>query len=138
MLLSTANCQLPTANCRLPNWGADGPVGAARVPTIVLSHSVPSEIPAGSVYTFVDSAEAAYEKAQQAAGDRAIGISGAIAAQALIQRGLIDEIIVHIVPVLFGSGVRFFESAGGAQVPLEILEVINTPEVVHLRYRVVK
>src|SRR3970040_1768057 len=47
-----------TYNLSILNWGADGPTGAARVPTVVVSHGVPQDIPDGGVYTFVDSVEA--------------------------------------------------------------------------------
>ena len=119
-------------------WGADGPLYKERVPVFVLSHSVPADVPEGSAYTFVDSPEAAYEAARQAAGDKDIGVQGPTTAQQLIQRGLVDELFIHVVPVLFGSGVRLFEQTGGQQVPLEKLDVIETAEAVHLHYRVVK
>ena len=127
-----------TYDLSIPYWGADGPVGPARVPTIVLSHSVPNDIPPDSVYTFVDSPEAAFEKAQQVAGDKAIGVSGPITAGQLIQRGFIDEVLIHVVPVLFGSGTRLFECPDGERISLEPIEVIETPEVIHMRFRVVK
>ena len=59
-----------TYNVSIPNWGADGPTG--RVPTIVVSHSVPRDIPDGGVYIFVDSVEAAHEEAKKAAGNKDI------------------------------------------------------------------
>jgi dihydrofolate reductase len=127
-----------TYDLSIQYWGADGPVGPARTPVFVLSHSVPPEIPANSVYTFVDSVDAAYEKAQQAAGDRDIGVVGPTTAQQFIARGLVDELFIHIVPVLFGDGVRLFEQPGGQSVALEALEVIHTADATHLRYRVVK
>jgi len=127
-----------TYDLSIQYWGADGPIQAARVPVIVLSHSVPTDVPAGGVYTFVDSVEAAFEKAKQAAGDKDIGVQGPNVAQQLINLGLVDEISIHLVPVLFGSGVRLFESAGGAHIPLETVEVIKTAEAIHLRLRVVK
>src|SRR5262245_11068829 len=58
-----------TYDLSIQYWGADGPIYTARVPVLVLSHSVPDDVPANSVYTFVDSVEAAFEKAKQAAGD---------------------------------------------------------------------
>lgn len=127
-----------TYNLSIPHWGADGPIGAARVPVIVVSHSVPEDIPAGGVYTFVDSIEAAYEKAQAAAGDKDIGVQGPNTARQFITRGLVDEISIHVVPVLFGSGIRLYEHLGGEHIPLETIEVIETAEAVHLLYRVVK
>ena len=120
------------------NWGADGPTGAARIPTVVVSHSVPQVIPEGGVYTFVDSVEAALEAAKQLAGDKDIYITGADVAQQFIKRGLIDEISIHLVPVLFGSGTRLFEHLNSEHISLEIIEVIQTAEVIHMRFRVMK
>jgi dihydrofolate reductase len=127
-----------TYDLSIQYWGADGPIQATRVPVIVLSHSVPNDVPAGGVYTFVESVETAFEKAKQAAGDKDIGVQGPSVAQQLIKLGLVDEVSIHLVPVLFGSGVRLFKSEGGAHVALETVEVIKTAEVVHLRFRVVK
>lgn len=122
----------------LTDWGADGPVPSTRVPTIIVSHTVPDDIPTGGVYTFVDSIEAAFERAQQVAGDKDIGVSSANVPQQLIEHGFVDEIFIHLVPVLFGSGVRLVENLVGGHVQLEIMEVIETKEVVHLRFRVIK
>lgn len=127
-----------TFDLSIPYWGADGPIGSARIPTIVLSHTVPSEVPEGSVYIFADNVDAAFEQAKKAAGDKDIGVSGANAPQQLISHGHVDEILIHVVPVLFGSGVRLFEQVGGEHVQLEIIEVIDTKEVTHLRYRILK
>jgi dihydrofolate reductase len=127
-----------TYNVSIPNWGADGPTGAARVPTIVLSHSVPKDTPDGCVYIFVDSVEAAHEEAKKAAGNKDIVVQGANTAQQLITLGLIDEISIHLVPMLFGSGIRLFERQGSEHIPLETTDVIETKEAIHLRFRVVK
>ncbi|MCI0711042.1 MAG: dihydrofolate reductase family protein [Chloroflexi bacterium] len=127
-----------TYDLSIPYWGADGPTGSARIPTVVVSHSVPGDIPGGSVYIFADSIESAFEKAKQAAGDKDIGVAGANTAQQLITLGFIDEILVHVVPVMFGSGVRFFEQPDGEHVSLETIEVIETKEIIHLRFRVIK
>jgi dihydrofolate reductase len=127
-----------TYDLSIPYWGADGPIPSARVPVAVLSHSVPKDVPAGGVYTFVDSVEAALEKAKQAAGDKNIGVQGPNTAQQFIKRGLIDEISIHLVPVLFGSGTRLVEDLGGEQVQLETIEVIETKEAIHLRFRVIR
>ena len=127
-----------TYDLSIQYWGADGPIQATRVPVIVLSHSVPDDVPAGGVYTFVDSVEGAFEKAKQAAGDKDIGVQGPTTAQQFIKRGLVDEISIHLIPVLFGSGVRMFESPGSEHVSLEPIDVIKTAEAIHLRFRVVK
>jgi dihydrofolate reductase len=127
-----------TYDLSIPYWGADGPVGAARVPTIVVSHSVPQDIPEGSVYSFVNGVEAAFEKAKALAGDKAVSIAGANIGQQFLQRGLIDELWLHVVPVLFGSGTPLFGDLDSKHVSLETIEVIETKEVIHTRFRVVK
>jgi dihydrofolate reductase len=127
-----------TYDLSIQYWGADGPIYKARVPVIVLSHSMPDHVPEGSVYTFVESVEAAFEKAKQAAGDKDIGVQGPGTARQFIQRGLVDEIFIHLVPVLFGSGTRLFEHPDGKHISLEIIEVIQTVEAIHMRFRVVK
>ena len=127
-----------TYNVSLPNWGADGPTGSARIPTIVVSHRVPQDIPDGGVYVFVHSVEAAHAEAKKAAGDKDIVVQGANTAQQLITLGLMDEILIHLAPVLFGSGTRLIEDLGGEHVQLETTEVIETKEAIHLRFHVVK
>lgn len=128
-----------TYDIAVPYWGADGPTGEARVPTVVVSHNVPDDIPADGVYRFADGINAALEEAKKAAGDKDVAVMGGgnIAAQ-FFNLGLVDEISIHLVPVLFGSGIRLFEYLGGEHVPLETLEVIETKEAIHLRFRVVK
>ena len=119
------------------NWGADGPSGPARVPTVIVSHSVPQDVPHGGVYTFVDGVEAAFETAKKLAGDKDILIMGADVPQQFLKRGLIDEVSIHLAPVLFGSGTRLFEGLDGEHISLEILEVIQTREAIHMRFRVI-
>lgn len=127
-----------TYNHSILNWGADGPTGAARLPTIIVSHSVPQDVPAGGVYTFVDNIEAALAAAQKAVGDKEIRIAGGNIAQQFIARGLVDEIFIHLVPVLLGAGTRLIDDLRGQQVQLDPIEVIETKEAIHLRFRVVK
>lgn len=131
-------CGRTTYNHSIPYWGADGPTGSARVPTIIASHSVPQDIPGGGVYVFVDRLGAAHEKAQRLAGNKDIIVQGANVAQQLIRLGLVDEIFIHLVPVLFGSGTRLYEHLGSEHIPLETVEVIETKEATHLRFRLIK
>ena len=127
-----------TYDLSIPYWGADGPMGAARVPTVIVSHSVPQDVPDGSVYSFVNGLEAALENAKKTAGDKDISISGSNVAQQFLKLGLIDEVSVHVVPVLFGSGTLLFGDLEGKHISLEPIEVIETAEVIHMRFRVVK
>ena len=99
---------------------------------------MPKNIPDGGVYTFVDNVEAAFETAKKLAGDKDVVIMGANLAQQFLRHGLIDEVSIHIVPVLFGSGTRLFEGLDSEHISLEIIEVIQTAEAIHMRFRVVK
>jgi dihydrofolate reductase len=90
------------------------------------------------VYRFVHSVEAAFETAKTWAGDKDIYITGANVAQQFLKRGLIDEISIHLVPVLFGRGTRLFEHLDSEHISLETIEVIQTAEATHLRFRVIK
>jgi dihydrofolate reductase len=120
-------------------WRADGPTGAARVPVFVVSHGTPDESPENGVYTFVAGIDGALAAAKVAAGDKVISVmGGADVAQQFLRAGLIDQIQLHVVPVLLGSGMRLFEHIGGGPVELEVVEVIPTSAATHLRYRVIK
>ena len=128
-----------TYDISVPWWGADGPTGPARVPMFVVSNSEPEEVPEGGVYTFVDGIERALEQAKAAAGDQDVAVmGGADIGQQYIRAGLVDEISIHLVPVLFGSGTRMFEHLGSEHIQLETAGVIETPAATHLRFRIVK
>jgi dihydrofolate reductase len=120
-------------------WGADGPTGPARVPVFVLSHSTPDQSPENGVYSFVDGIDRTLAAARTAAGDNVISVmGGASVAQQFLRAGLLDQIQLHVVPVLLGSGMRLFEHIGSEAVGLDVVEVIPTSAATHLRYRVVK
>jgi dihydrofolate reductase len=126
-------------NDSLPWWGADGPTGPARRPVFVVTHEAPKESPAGGVYKFVTGGiKSALEQARAVAGDKNVCVmGGANLAQQYIAAGLVDEIEIHLVPVLFGSGTRLFENLGGDHIQLESTGVIHTPAATHLRFRVI-
>jgi dihydrofolate reductase len=129
-----------TYDLSVPWWGADGPAGPARVPVFVVTHAEPEDAPEGGVYTFVtDGIESALEQAKMAAGEKDVAVmGGAEMGQQYIGAGLVDEISIHLVPVLFGSGTQMFEHFGSEHIQLESAEVIETPEATHLRFRVVE
>jgi dihydrofolate reductase len=117
-------------------WGADGPAGSARVPTVVLTHEPPESSPEGGVYTFVNGTEAAVEQAKAAAGGKTVAIGGgADSAWQFIRQGLVDEVSLHIVPILLGGGTRLFgeldEPLSLEQVAVDVMD-----QVTHVRYRV--
>jgi dihydrofolate reductase len=65
-------------------------------------------------------------------------MGGASIGQQFIAAGLVDELQIHLVPVLFGSGTRMFEHLGDEHSQLEPLQVVETPAAIHLRFRIVK
>ena len=91
-------------------------------------------------FTFVtDGIESALEQAREAAGGKDVALGGgASVAQQYLQAGLIDEMQLHVVPVLLGAGTRLFENLGDAKIGLECIRVVEAPGVTHLRYRVTK
>jgi dihydrofolate reductase len=114
-------------------WGEDPPFG---VPVFVLTHHEREPLTLGdTTFTFVTGGvEAAVELARAAAGARDVSVAGgALTAQELLRAGLLDEIQIHIAPLLLGDGVRLF-AGGGPE--LELLRVVDSPNVTHLRYRV--
>jgi dihydrofolate reductase len=94
----------------------------------------------GTTFHFVtEGIEGALERAREAAGGKDVRIAGgANVVQQFLEAGLVDEIQVHLAPVLLGDGVRLFERIGAGPVELEITRVIDSPRITHLRYRVVR
>jgi dihydrofolate reductase len=121
-------------------WGADGPTGDARVPVFVVTHDPPSDAPANGVYTFVvDGIEPALERAKAAAGDKHVTVmGGASTGQQFLRAGLIDELSIHLVPILLGDGTRMFEHLGDEPILLERGGLTDTAAATHLRLRVVR
>ncbi len=114
-------------------WGEGGPLG--DVPCFVVTHEAPVA-PYPPAFTFVtDGVAGAIEQAGRAAGDRAVGLFGATVMQQALPLGLVDEITVHVVPVLLGAGARLFGDLAAA-IPLERTDAVVTPAATHLTYRV--
>jgi dihydrofolate reductase len=119
-------------------WGGDGPLPGA--PLFVLTHQIPEHVPHGnSAYTFVtDGIESAIEQARAAAGGKDVSLMGSAAVQQALRAGLLDEIGIHLIPVLLGGGMRLLDHLGDEPVELERIEIVDAPGVTHLRYRVVR
>jgi dihydrofolate reductase len=109
-------------------WGGDHHDG---VPIHVLTHHV--EPPSGNVRFYTDVVAWAKE-AEAAAGDRAVMVHGAGAAQALLAKDLLDEMELHVVPVLLGAGRRLFEGVRPAE--LRLVRTLTDRDVTHFRYTV--
>ena len=115
-------------------WGPGGPVPGCR--NFVVTHNAPYEDHPG--YTFVtDGVASAIEQAQKAAGDKWVGLHGATVMQQGLPLGLVDEIRVHVIPVLLGGGTPLFAHLDSA-ISLERTSVLATPAATHLGFRVVR
>ena len=120
-------------------WGDPPPF---HMPVSVLTHEARDPIPrqGGTTYTFVtDGSEAGLERARGAAGKKDVGIwGGANIVRQYPRAGLLDEMQIHLVPVLLGYGVRLFEDLGLGQTELERTRTIETPKTTHLRFIITK
>jgi dihydrofolate reductase len=120
-------------------WPANAPF---RAPVFVLTHHPrePWVREGGTTFTFVtDGIESALRQARAAAGDKDVRISGgADTIRQYIKAGLVEELHIHVAPVLLGSGVRLFEGLGPEDVELASADVVPSPQVTHLSYRVVR
>jgi len=118
-------------------WGDEPPF---RMPVFVLTHHPrePLEKAGGTTFTFVtDGIESALEQAKQAAGSKDVALAGgADVIQQYLAAGLLDELLLHVPPVLLGGGTRLFANLEGADVDLEQVGVVEGPEAAHLKYRV--
>jgi dihydrofolate reductase len=116
-------------------WGEDPPYHA---PVFVLTHYAldPIEMQGGTTFHFVtDGFDAAFERAQAAAGDREIAIAGgASTVRQALAAGVIDELTLDVAPVLLGAGERLFD--GVADHGFEPISVVQSPRATHIRYRV--
>ena len=118
-------------------WGDNPPF---HVPVFVLTHHArdPLGMDGGTSFTFVtDGVEAALDEARAAAGDQDIAIAGGAATvQQFLAAGLLDELYLHIVPVILGAGERLLENVGNPS--FETVKVVASPAVTHVKYRVVR
>jgi len=116
-------------------WGDDPPF---HHPVFVLTHHGRERLEKenGNSFTFVtDGIESALEQAKQAAAGKDVSLAGgAEVAQQYLAAGLIDEMLLHVAPILLGSGTRLFESAP-VDIGLEQVQVVEAPDVAHLVYR---
>ncbi len=115
-----------------------------QVPIFVLTHHLPETVIKGQndrlTVTFVtDGIQRAIEQAKAAAGDKQVMVvGGANTAQQCLRAGLVDEIHIGIVPVLFGEGLRFFEPGANEQLELERTRIFESPTRTDLWFSVVK
>ena len=121
-------------------WGDEPPF---RHPVFVLTHHARDHVTkaGGTTFTFVtDGIQSALEQAREAAGDKDVAVAGGgEAVQQYLRAGLVDELQVHVAPVLLGGGARLFGELPGAPAGLECTRAAGSPSgVAHVAYRVVR
>lgn len=120
-------------------WGDNPPF---HTPVFVVTHHPRETLvkEGGTTFAFVtDGIESAFQQAQAAAGDKDVSVAGgANVIQQFLRAGLLDEIQIHIVPLLLGDGIRLFDHLGTGHIELESTRVISSPDVTHLKFRLRK
>jgi dihydrofolate reductase len=120
-------------------WGDPPPF---RMPVFVITHEARDPLPmqGGTTYIFVsEGIEAALDQARAAAGDKNVGIwGGAHIIRQYLEAGLLDEMRIHLVPILLGGGVRLFEDLNPEGIELKRAPSLETPGATHLRFEVLK
>jgi dihydrofolate reductase len=129
-------------------WGADpwkgfwGDNPPYHHPVFVLTHHArePLELEGGTTFHFVtDGIESALEQARAAAGEKDLSLGGGAAAvNQYLAAGLLDEMVISIVPLLLRGGARLFEDLGEAKPKLEQMQAVDAPGVTHIRYAVAR
>ncbi|GAA0449091.1 deaminase [Actinoplanes capillaceus] len=121
---------------RTDGWGGRHPAGC---PVFVVSHTVPGGWPRpDSETSFHPDAITALEAAQDTAGERTVSVSTPALTQQYLDAGLLDELVVSLVPVLLGAGVSFFREQEVGPIRLADPDVIEGTGVTHLTYRVLR
>ena len=112
------------------HWGGDH----HGVPIFVPTRGTPPAPQSDWVHYVTDGVESAMAQAKEAAGDADVMVHGADLAQSLLRAGVLDEMEIHLVPLILGDGRRLFEHLD--PIELEIARVVDAPGVTHIRYRV--
>jgi dihydrofolate reductase len=120
-------------------WGDDPPF---HMPVFVLTHHEREPVvkEGGTTFHFVtDGIESALDQARAAAGDKDVQLSGgASVAQQYLEAGLLDELNIHVAPVLLGGGTSLFGELGPDAPELKLAKVVESPAVTHLTYEVAR
>src|SRR5215217_6144931 len=115
-------------------WGGDHHDG---VPIFILTRHDPDELRQWPLVTYVNDVTSAMNQAKEAAGDKNVLVHGAGTAQLALAAGVLDELELHVIPVLFGQGRRLFEGLPAEQIELERTRILEGEgDVTHMHYRV--
>jgi len=115
-------------------WGGDHHDG---VPILILTRHDPDDMRQWPLVTYVNDVTSAMTQAKEAAGDKNVLVHGAGTAQLALAAGVLDELEIHLIPVLFGQGRRLFEGLAAEHIELERTRILEGEDgVTHLHYRV--
>jgi dihydrofolate reductase len=115
-------------------WGGDHHDG---VPIFILSRQDSGDLPQWPLVTYVKDVTTAMSRAKEAAGGKDVMVQGAGVAQLALAAGVLDELELHVIPVLFGQGRRLFEGLAAEQIELERTRILEGEGgVTHMHYRV--
>jgi len=107
------------------------------VPIFVPTRQPPGDASSSPLVTYVtDGIESTMAQAKEAAGAKNVMVHGAATAQSCLRAGVLDELEIHLIPVLLGEGRRLFEHLGTEHIELGLARIVEAPGVTHLRYRV--
>jgi dihydrofolate reductase len=116
-------------------WGDKHPVGS---PVVVVTHNPPENVGKWRTMSFADDVPTAVAEARKLAGDKDVTISSASIAQQALDLGLLDEVNISLVPVLMGTGIRYFDNLTRAPHRFEDPVIIPGKRVTHLRYTAIR
>lgn len=116
-------------------WDGTPPAGVDHV-VVVTHRPAPAGWDPAAPFHFVDGIEAAVATAQELAGDRIVEVAAGDVGGQMLAAGLVDEVRMDVVPVVFGSGKRYFGSVEGQHLLEDPDAVIQGDRVLHLRYQV--
>ena len=114
-------------------WGGDH---HDSVPIFILTRRDPDDLRQWPLVTYVNDVTSAMTRAKEGAGDKNVLVHGAGTAQLALAAGVLDELELHVIPVLFGQGRRLFENLRPEQIELERTRVLEGEGVTHMHYRV--
>jgi dihydrofolate reductase len=115
-------------------WGGDHHDG---VPIFILTRRDPDDVRQWPLVSYVDDVTAAMTRAKEAAGEKDVLVHGAGVARLALAAGVLDELELHVIPVLFGQGRRLFEGLAAEQIELERTRILEGEGgVTHMHYRV--
>lgn len=122
----------------IPFWDENGPTGALKLPLFVVTHRPLLASHSTGIYHAAATIPDAVKQAKSAAKGKDVSLmGGADVFRQALAGGLVDEIELHIVPVLFGAGTRLFDTLPN-QIKLEPTSMLDTPLARHIAYRIVK